>query len=116
MPKPRRQRLPDLCRDGLINRHSGTQTMNAVKALPRRRGGTLRRLGWLSATAMLAVSALAPASSYAATGNLVNSISVPSCFEGGMSGTLDVTVVSSPFVFDIFVTDHLPGGGDWVEI
>src|SRR5580765_7553567 len=68
MPKPRRQRLPDLCRDGLINRHSGTQTMNAVNALPRRRGGTLRRLGWLSAAAMLAVSALTPASVAADSG------------------------------------------------
>ena len=34
--------------------------MNA-HALPRRPGGTLRRLAWLSATAMLAVSALGPA-------------------------------------------------------
>jgi hypothetical protein len=34
--------------------------MNA-HALPRRRGGALRRLAWLSATAMLAVSALGPA-------------------------------------------------------
>jgi hypothetical protein len=63
---------------------------------------------------MLAVSAFAPAVN--AAGNNVNSIDVPSCFNGGMSGTLDVTVGASPFVFDIWVTDHTPGVGDWVEI
>jgi hypothetical protein len=67
---------------------------------------------------MLAVSALAPAVSYAAaTSNNVNSITVPGCIEGvGISGTLDVTVTSSPFVFDIWVTDHKPGESDFVEI
>jgi hypothetical protein len=40
--------------------------MNALQVLPRRRGGAIRRLAWLSAAAMLAISALAPASSYAA--------------------------------------------------
>ena len=89
--------------------------MNAQRLLSSRRAGSLRRLAWLSAVAMLALSALAPASSYAAT-NSVNSIDVPSCFEGGMSGTLDVTVVSSPFVLDIWVTDHFPSSGEWVEI
>jgi hypothetical protein len=90
--------------------------MNAQRLLSSRRAGSLRRLAWLSAVAMLALSALAPASSYAA-GNNVNSITVPSCIEGvGISGTLDVTVVSAPFVFDIWVTDHKPGESDFVEI
>ena len=35
-------------------------------SLPRRRGGTLRRLGWLSAITMLAVSAFAPSAVFAA--------------------------------------------------
>ena len=92
--------------------------MNAAPVLPRRRSGAIRRLAWLSAAAMLAVSALAPAVSYAAaTSNNVNSITVPGCIEGvGISGTLDVTVASSPFVFDIWVTDHKPGESDFVEI
>jgi hypothetical protein len=90
--------------------------MNAPRLLSSRRAGSLRRLAWLSAVAMLALSALAPASSYAA-GNDVKSITVPSCIEGvGISGTLDVTVVSAPFVFDIWVTDHKPGESDFVEI
>ena len=91
--------------------------MNAQRLLSSRRAGSLRRLAWLSAVAMLALSALAPASSYAATANNVSSITVPSCIEGvGISGTLDVTVVSAPFVFDIWVTDHKPGESDFVEI
>jgi len=92
--------------------------MNAAPVLPRRRSGAIRRLAWLSAAAMLAVSALAPAVSYAAaTSNNVNSITVPGCIEGvGISGTLDVTVASSPFVFDIWVTDHKPGESTFIEI
>src|SRR2546425_1333478 len=92
--------------------------MNAAPVLPRRRSGAIRRLAWLSAAAMLTVSALAPAVSYAAaTSNNVNSITVPGCIEGvGISGTLDVTVASSPFVFDIWVTDHKPGESNFVEI
>jgi hypothetical protein len=82
----------------------------------RRRGGAIRTAGWLAAAAMLVVAAFAPAATYASGGNNVNSISVPDCFVGGMSGTLDVTVDSSPFEFDIWVTDHIPGEGFWVEI
>jgi hypothetical protein len=92
--------------------------MNA-RTVTRRRtnGGILRSAGWLAAATMLAVAAFAPAAASAAVAsNTVNSISVPSCFEGGMSGTLDVTVASSPFEFDLWVTDHVPGDGDWVEI
>jgi hypothetical protein len=40
--------------------------MNALPSQTRRRGGILRRLGWLSAIAMLAVSAFAPTSVSAA--------------------------------------------------
>jgi hypothetical protein len=90
--------------------------MNSRPSLPRRRGGVLRRLGWLSAIAMLAVSAFAPSAVSAGVSNNVNSIDVPACFVGGMGGTLDVTVGDAPFVFDIWVTDHLPGNGEWVEI
>ena len=47
------------------------------RPLPRRRGGALRKLGWLSAIAMLAVSAFAPATTYAGVANNVNSIYFP---------------------------------------
>jgi hypothetical protein len=36
------------------------------RSLPRRRGGTLRRLGWTSAAGMLALSAFAPSAAFAA--------------------------------------------------
>ena len=68
---------------------------------------------------MLAFSAFAPASAAAAVtaGNTVNSIDVPACIEGvGISGTVNVTVGSSPFVFDIWVTDHRPSESTFVEI
>ena len=90
--------------------------MNALPSPTRRRGGILRRLGWLSAIAMLAVSAFAPSTVSAGVSNNVNSITVPACIDGGMTGTLDVTVGDAPFVFDIWVTDHIPGEGFWVEI
>ena len=90
--------------------------MNARPSQTRRRGGILRRLGWLSAIAMLAVSAFAPSAVSAGVANNVNSITVPACIDGGMSGTLNVTVGDAPFVFDIWVTDHFPSQGEWVEI
>jgi hypothetical protein len=50
------------------------------------------------------------------SGNIV-SITVPSCFGAdGMTGTLDVAVMSGPFTFDVWVTDHVPGDSDWTEI
>jgi hypothetical protein len=92
-----------------MNRHSSNSRS-------RRRGGAVRTAGWLAAAAMLVVAAFAPATAQASAANNVNSISVPQCFVGGMSGTLDVTVGAAPFEFDIWVTDHIPGEGFWVEI
>ena len=90
-----------------------------------------RAASWLAAGLMVVVAAFGPGASPSFAANLhandpesdsetagsVTSISVAPCFDAeGISGTLAVTVTASPFVFDVWVTDHVPGGGDWLPV
>ena len=105
------------------------KTLRTLARTQPARTSTARAAGWLAAGLMVAVAAFGPGASpsFAAnphgpksdsgTAGSVASISVAPCFGAeGISGTVAVTVTSSPFVFDVWVTDHVPGGGDWIEI
>jgi hypothetical protein len=77
----------------------------------------LRAMGWIAVLAMLAAAAVGATTTSAAEASTVNSITVPDCVPGtGISGTVDVTVVGNSFTFDIWVTDHVPGESDFVEV
>jgi hypothetical protein len=85
-----------------------------------RRHLSIRSLGWLAVLAMV-FSTLLPLGASAAPpppSNKVNSITGPSCFEGNtLSGTINVTVETGSFSFDIWAVDHVPGpGGTSAEV
>ena len=89
----------------------------------RRRATTFRRAGWLAVASMTTLALFGPNAGVASAvvavsgaGN-VSSISVGDCVpQGGIIGTLNVSVSSAPFVFHIWVTDHIRSESTFVEI